>query len=193
MNIARTIASFSLILLATSCATVKLSPDERDALKVVQRYVQLDRSGARLDSTRYHSMAALTTWSEEPGWDSFVVTSGLAIGRPEFSDGKMVSRVRYYVEGVMDGDTFIPVSALDEETFSQFGIGEPATFTLVAAADGWKIESPLIAPHVGFAAARAVAEEMNAENTLHALDDAEYIAKLKGARAGHCNCERLDF
>ena len=193
MIILKNVASIALILIASSCATVKLSRDERDALKVLQRYVQLDRGGARLDGTRYHSVAALTSWSEEPGWDSFVVTSGLAIGRPQLSDGKIVARVRYDVEGIMEGGTFTPLSGLGSDTASRLAIGEPVAFTLVSTPDGWKIESPLIAPHVGFASARAVAQELGAENTLHALEDAEYIGKLKGQRAGHCNCERLDF
>jgi hypothetical protein len=182
------------IALCCSCATVKLSQDERDALKVLQRYVQLDRSGARLDGKRYHSMAALSVWKDEPGWDMFVVTSGLGIGRPQ-TDGatKVTAYVRYDVEGVMEADTFTPVDLLQADTIASLSIGEPIQFVLEKTADGWKIVSPQIPPHVGFPVARALAQELGAEGTLSALSDAEYIAKLKGARAGHCNCERLDF
>ncbi|NUM55363.1 MAG: hypothetical protein HUU46_17080 [Candidatus Hydrogenedentes bacterium] len=183
----------AICALFSSCATVRLTQDERDALNVLQRYVQLDRSGARLDGTRYHSMAELVSWTDEPGWDSFVVSPGLAIGRPVAAGEKVTARVRYDVEGVMDGDTFYPLDALTPEASARFGIGDPVEYVLVRMNDEWKIESPLLPPHVGFGATRAFVEELGAESSLRALDDAEYLAKLKGARAGHCNCDRLDF
>jgi len=176
-----------------SCATVRLTPDESAALKALRRYIELDRSGARLDSNRYHSMAALSAWADEPGWDAFVVVSGAAISRPVERDGKVVARVRYDVVGAMEGDSFMPVDALPPDTAERLAVGAPIEFVLVSTSDGWKIESPQVPPHAGFGAARAVAAELGAEGALRDLDDAEYLAKLKGARAGHCNCERLDF
>lgn len=181
------------ILLSPSCATARLTHDERDALKTLNRYLSLDRTGARLDQKRYGDMMVLVTWPEEPGWDSFVVISGSTIGRPQLTNGKIASRVRYTVEGIMEGDTFHPIRTLDAEMASRFAIGQPAEFVLTRDSGGWKIESPQLPPHVGFDATRAFVQEIGAENSLRALSDAEYVSKLKGARAGHCNCERLDF
>lgn len=184
---------FWTVLAFASCSTVQLTHDERDALKTVQKFVQLDHSGARLDARRHAAVAALTTWRDEPGWDIFIVVSGAAIGRPVQENGKIQARVRYDVEGMMDGSVFTPIAALDAETASRIGANVPETFTLVSTANGWRVESPQLSPHVGFTAARAFAKEMGAENSVQALDDAAYVAKLKGQRAGHCNCERLDF
>ncbi|MBM3288987.1 MAG: hypothetical protein FJY92_02425 [Candidatus Hydrogenedentes bacterium] len=191
---AATISCLAVLLTLSSCATVRLTQDESDALKALRRYVQLDSSGARLDGDRYHSIAALSNWSDEPGWDAFVVTSGAAIGRPVAQpDGTVRVRVRYDAEGVMEGDVFSAVDALAPDVAERLAIGQPIEFALVRTPEGWKVHSPQIAPHVGFSAARAVAKDMGAESALRGLDDAEYLAKLKGARAGHCNCERLDF
>ncbi|MCC6795222.1 MAG: hypothetical protein IT366_08895 [Candidatus Hydrogenedentes bacterium] len=173
-----------IVLFFPSCATVKLSGDEQDALKVLQRYLALDRNGARADGTRDAAMAALTTWNDEQDWEDFFVYSQHVISRPQLESDKVKIRVRYDVDGVMRGTEYNP---LDTET------SESTEFILISTADGWKIESPTIPPHVGFSAARKYANEIGATNAAQVLSDAEYIAKLKGARAGHCNCERLDF
>lgn len=193
MKCAANTVIFWSVLAFASCSTLQLTQDERVAFKTVQKFVQLDYSGARLDAKRHDAVAALTTWQDEPGWDTFVVVSGAAIGRPVQENGKIQARVRYDVEGVMDGGVFTPVAALDAEGVSSIGAGAPETFTLVSTASGWRIESPQLPPRVGFTAARALAKEMGAENSVRALEDAAYVAKLKGQRAGHCNCERLDF
>ncbi|MCC6154659.1 MAG: hypothetical protein IT367_12910 [Candidatus Hydrogenedentes bacterium] len=178
------LALIAIVLLCPSCATVKLSGDEQEALKVLRRYLALDRNGARADGSRDEAMAALTTWQEEQEWESFFVYSQHVISRPQMEDSKVKIRVRYDVDGVMQGTEY---GTLDTQT------SETAEFTLIKTLEGWKIESQLIPPHVGFSAARKYANEIGATNAGQALSDAEYIAKLKGARAGHCNCERLDF
>ena len=181
------------LLAATSCATVRLTGDELDALHTIEKYIGLDRSGARLDNNRYHSMAELSAWTDEPTWDAFVVVSTATIGRPRADGPKMAVRVRYEVEGVMEGDSFLAADALPPELAERMKIGEPLTFTLVNTGNGWKVESPQVPPRVGFPAARSFARALGAKNAERALDDAEYVAKLKGARSGHCNCQRLDF
>ena len=182
-SIAPSLALVTLVLFYPSCATVKLSRDEQDALKVLQRYLALDRNGERADGTRDATMAALTTWQDEQEWDEFLVYSQHVISRPQKQNGKVSIRVRYDVVGAMQGTEFEPRDAIDE----------PTEFALVKTDEGWRIELPLTPPHVGFSAARKYAKEVGAANAEQVLADAEYVAKLKGARAGNCNCERLDF
>lgn len=181
------------IALLPSCATVKISQTERDALKVLQRYLALDRSGARVDDSRYHSAAALTQWQEEPNWDIILVISGSAISRPQSNGDTTSIRVSFAVEGVIAADTFYPVTALPGELTDRVNPQEIVEFVMSPSTNGWKIASPQIAPHIGFPAARTLLTTMNAQAALQTLGDAAYVAKLKGARAGHCNCERLDF
>ena len=185
--------SIASIALLPSCATVKISQGERDAIKVLQRYLALDRSGARVDDKRYHSAAALTQWQEEPDWDLIVVISGSAISRPQSNGGTTSARVKFVVEGVIDVDAFYPVTALPPELADRVDPVETVEFLVSPSKDGWKIVTPQLPPHIGFSAARTLLEQMNAQAALQTLGDAEYAAKLKGARAGHCNCERLDF
>ena len=188
MKLASYVLCIAAVSTLSSCATVRLSRDETDALKALRQYIQLDRSGARLDGNRYHTIAELSNWADEPGWDLFVVTSGAVIGRPiTGDDGKVRARVRYDAEGVMLGDAFTPVEAVDPETAARAVLGDPVEFVLVSTPDGWKVDTPQLPPHAGFVAARAAVADMGAENALRDLDDAEYRAKLKGARAGHCN------
>ena len=185
------LTAFALEL--SSCATVKLSPDESAALKVLQKYLELDRSGVRLDSARQSLDAPLVAWTEEPGWDSMIIATGWSIARPQLTDGKITARVRYDVAGLLNGTNLVSVDSPDADDVKNFEDNTEVVFTLVSTKEGWKIESPTLMPHVGFPAARRVLTELGDESALHALSDAEYEAKLKGARAGHCNCGRLDF
>lgn len=190
----RILLSLALIPLLASagCATVRLTPEEQAALQVLQRYLELDRGGARLDSARYHLIAELDTWEDEPGWDQAVVVTGWAIGRPQVSGDTLSVRVRYDVEGLLELDRFTRMAeAADAATV--LNENAEATFVLTLREGKWRIESPLLPPHIGFPTAIRQAESLQAEALVAELKDAEYDAKLKGQRAGKCNCGRLDF
>ena len=176
-----------------SCTTVRLTPDEHDALKVLRRYLYLDKNAAPTGAERSVPMLDLVVWETEPAWDTVLVVSGWTMGRPQFAGGKVTATVRYDIAGVMAPGEFVPAETSDTAYLKIIEENRTIAYTLVPASNGWKIESPVTMPHIGFAAARKSQEELGHENVVQALDDAEYIAKLKGQRAGHCNCERQDF
>src|SRR5262249_36433190 len=157
------IVLFAALALLTSCTTIRQTPEERDAMKTLEQYLQLDRSGARLDPVRLHSAAAFVTWKDEPTWQSFAVITGWELGSPQLSNGKLPSRVGFYIEGVVDGDAFFPADSDDAKAAKTIEENKDVTFVLTKTNDGWRIESPRMLPHAGFPAAKRAVNELGAE------------------------------
>lgn len=135
----------------------------------------------------------LVTWENEAGWDIAFVVSGWTISRPILSEAHTTATVRYEVVGLMQSDSFIFADTAGPDDVQFIEENRSVSFSLVKVGNEWKIETPILTPHVNFSTAKTLQKELGHQNVIDTLVDAEYIAKLKGARAGHCNCERLDF
>jgi len=172
---------------------MRLSPEESAALRSVEHFVHLDRSGARLDPNRRHSVNAVLSSPDETEWDRFLVISSWRHNKPQVIDGAMVFPVQYTVEGLMSGDTFTPTDAADADTAAEIEANSNVSYTAKLQSGEWILETPATLPHVSFAVARDWAQAIPADAAIQELADAEYTAKLKSQRSGHCNCGRLDF
>ncbi|HRK34620.1 MAG TPA: hypothetical protein PLJ47_08495 [Candidatus Hydrogenedentes bacterium] len=179
----------AFLLLVTSCATVRLAPEESAALRTIEKYLQLDQSGARLDPNRHHSVAKLVQNPQTEEWTEFNVVSGWRIGRPMLSGTEVSAIVRYDLAGTMSGDVFTPLDS-NMDNYDQLAT---VAYRLSLESGEWKLVDASALPFVSFSVARSWAKSLGAEAALQELADAEYIAKLKSQRAGHCNCGRLDF
>ena len=116
-----------------------------DPSKVVEKYLSLDKRGARLHALSYEVLKPYAAWGEEPVWGQVVVISEYVVAK-DVDTWQIVSPV----------ETLIPV------TFQVVGViqWEAATFLtevreevihirIKAVDNRWKIVSPQFPPHVG--------------------------------------------
>jgi hypothetical protein len=120
---------------------------EPSPVSVVRQYCRLDAEGARLssDNPNVEQYFALVKWPDEPGWDGAVVVRNFAVTHSKPGQSRSAVTVRYFVLGDMDGAT---VTDSKHHT-------ELVTFTLTKSGGTWKIDGPLIPPHISVHAAIA--------------------------------------
>lgn len=134
------IALFLCFIVTVGGAQSRIATNETSPASVVQEYCRLDLKGARLSSQNPDNerVSALVTWLIEPGWDTSVVVRTFEIVSTSLGPSKSSVTVRYIVLGNMFGAK-ITQSRQHEEL---------VTFVLTKSRDLWRIERPLIAPHV---------------------------------------------
>ena len=123
------------------------TPGERSPASVVREYCRLDLEGARLSSNNPDSEKyfALVAWPDEPGWDGAIVIRNFAVTRSSSGQALAEVTVKYSVLGTLSGAA-VTASPRHEES---------VTFTLKRSGSTWKIERPLISPHISVNAAIA--------------------------------------
>jgi len=89
-------------------------------------------------------MPPLTTWEDEPGWDGVTIVSGYQIVSTKVSQSRAVISVRWQVIGDFSGEGVV---ARQKEELVEYHL------KLVGAL--WKIDSPVICPHVSAVTLRA--------------------------------------
>jgi len=121
------------------------TPRKVSPASVVRDYCKLDFEGARLssESSDFEKYFALVAWPDEPGWDGAVVIRNFRIVLSGSAQPVSKVTVRYVVLGNMSGAR-VTASPQHEE-----GV----TFVLKRSGDTWKIEHPLIPPHISVHAA----------------------------------------
>jgi hypothetical protein len=114
----------------------KLSPEE-----VVKLYCDLDYNGGRSgqESDVIHcKMWFLVNWFEEPGWDTGVIIDGYEIKDKSIKTTTATISVVYRVIGIFSGDEILMLGP-----FYQL-----VNFQLIKSNKGWKINQPIISPHI---------------------------------------------
>ncbi len=109
---------------------------------IVLRYCTLDLKGARLSSTGFEKMQNLSTWEEEPGWDTLMVTDRFVIKDQKTSGANATVTISYSNRGSISESKFAPSTQT-----------ELVRFELRRKNHVWQIASPIIQPHVSPAAA----------------------------------------
>ena len=113
--------------------------------EVVQKYVQLDNKGARLDAASFESLAPYAYWKEEPLWGKVVVINGLSV--PDdyrqweiINSLEVVIPVEFKVLGVIYFDTagFVVDPSVEQ-----------VRVTVKVFNNRWRIIDPIFPPHVG--------------------------------------------
>lgn len=148
------------LALAASQTVAKSAMLDQSPTAVVREYCELDMKGARLSSQNPYvdKIFALVSWPDEPGWDSAIVVKKFAIVSARLGHQTPTVTVRYNVFGKMTGTHVAPLNKREEFV----------TFSLSRSGSGWKIERPLIPPHVSVEAATTalgdlLKDERNAE------------------------------
>jgi hypothetical protein len=111
---------------------------------VVRAYCNFDLNTGRISSANFAKLPAYSTWGVEPGWDTVTIVSGFQIVSSKQTDDHAVVEVRWNVLGHMDGER----ANRDEKP-------ELVDYHLKLVEKRWKIEAPVIPPHVSLPTMRA--------------------------------------
>jgi hypothetical protein len=140
-------------------------------VQVVQRYCEFDSNVGRISSANFAKLPSLTTWDEEPGWDTVTVISGFKVISSKQSQGSAVVTVRWNVLGYSEA-----------ENVTKQQKAEIVSYKLRRVKGQWKIESPILQPHVSLTTVRTfVVDQFKKEPQRQAL----WIRNLDALAAAH--------
>jgi hypothetical protein len=160
------------LVLGLQCSAVhyREKPEE-----IVSRYCSLDSAGARLSSASYEAINPLVTWDIEGGWDCLDVIAGFRIAPPVMdSDSSATVVVSYDLLGFMGGSSWHPVggdSVRDHRETVSFRL-------LLDSRLGWRIDYPMIRPHVSLAATVSHIERLFSMNPKRSITDSALAGAL---------------
>lgn len=134
-----------VMALALSDSHAQTGSIVHDPTEMVDKYLELDVKGVRLDAVSQEALAPYITWKDEPIWGrSVVITSYQVIN--DFKQWTVVSQaeavipVEYKVLGSVYWEKafFLPEPRLER-------IG----FRVKIVGDRWRITEPILPPHIG--------------------------------------------
>jgi len=115
------------------------SPEE-----VVRRYCDFDLRTGRISTANFAKLPPLVSWEEEPGWDTVTVVSGYKILSAKQYQDRATVTVKWDVLGRSEA-----------ENVTKDNKSEVIDYQLRLVKGLWKIEAPVIPPHVSLPALRA--------------------------------------
>ncbi|MFC1477536.1 hypothetical protein ACFL6L_03610 [candidate division KSB1 bacterium] len=136
-----------LVICCTVCSATSAQniPSPKD---IVIEYCRLDSGGARISSAGDKSIRQLYSWKFEPGWDSVIIISGFTVKEVYVRDDSAAIRVDYDVLGILGGHDWIPADTDDKIYAPLMEKGKTVNFRLIKTNNVWKINSPVVHPHV---------------------------------------------
>ena len=144
-------------------------------IEVVKKYYTADLEGARINGGRYKArMTPLITWKQEPGWDTAFVTKKVYISKSEkTTGGKAIIEVRYDNVGILVGGMGADASLLEIK------FTEVVIFILVQQGTKWKIQEPVIYPHIS---PKTLIKEVEPIIAAHKGKNAYMVEKLENLK-----------
>jgi len=110
---------------------------------VVRLYCDFDLRNGRISSDNFRKLPPVFTWEDEPGWDTVVIVSGYKILSAKQTHDHAVVTVRWTILGHSEG-----------ENVTRENKSEVIAYQLKLLKGLWKIDSPVLPPHVSLPALR---------------------------------------
>lgn len=133
------------IVIQTSDLPAQTGSLNKDPVKLIQKYLDLDMKGARLNSLTFEAQRPYVGWQDEPVWGQIVVVAGYEIAN-RLDEWRVLNNV----------DVVIPVRFtilgsvyLEQATFHPDPHIETVGFHVKAITGLWHIVDPMLPPHVG--------------------------------------------
>jgi len=135
----------ALALFALSDGLAQTGSIVHDPSDMVDKYLELDIKGVRLDAISQEALAPYITWKDEPIWGRTVVITSYQVIN-DFKQWMVVSQseavipVEYKVLGSVYWEK---ASFLPEPRVERIG------FRVKIVGDRWRIAEPILPPHIG--------------------------------------------
>ena len=134
-----------LLVLLSHDGLAQVNAIHKDPAEMVEKYLSLDRHGARLEAMSFESLKPYITWKEEPAWPHVVVILDFEVMYDieqweVINVLEVVIPVKFQVLGSMEWETagFVPGGKVEEVRFHVTG-----------SVGRWRIVEPMLPPHVG--------------------------------------------
>jgi hypothetical protein len=118
---------------------------KEDPVKVVDKYLSLDKKGARLEVASWQVVAPYVDWEEEIAWGQVVVISKYHIV-DDVKEWEIISGLEAKIPVVFD---VLGTMHWESVTFVPDPHQETYLFHIKAVYDRWQIIHPQLPPHVG--------------------------------------------
>src|SRR6266704_2966850 len=105
-------------------------------IRLVREYVSRDANGERIRRNTW--FFNVVTWSEEPGWDSYIVVRGFQISPVRADSSTARVTVTYRVAG------YVRTTGRTTAAFVDDTATETRIFTVALTDNGWRIVAPQI-------------------------------------------------
>jgi len=134
-----------VLALALSDSQAQIGSIVHDPTDMVDKYLELDIKGVRLDAISQEALASYITWKDEPIWGRTVVVTSYEVIN-DFKQWTVVSQseaiipVEYRVLGSVYWEK---ASFLPEPQVERVG------FRVKIVGDRWRIAEPILPPHIG--------------------------------------------
>lgn len=134
-----------LLLVLPSDGLAQTGSIVHDPTDMVDKYLELDVKGVRLDAISQEALAPYVTWTDEPVWGRTVVITQYEVIN-DFKQWTIVSQseviipVEYKVLGSLYWER---ASFLPEPKTERVG------FRIKIVGDRWRIAEPILPPHIG--------------------------------------------
>jgi hypothetical protein len=168
-----TLAAISLLFAVPPALPGKYPSTPAD---VVRMYCEFDLKTGRISTANFAKLPPLVTWEEEPGWDTVTIVSGFRILSSKLFDRRATVSVRWDVLGHSEA-----------ENVTKDRKSEVVEYQLKQINGLWKIDEPVIPPHILLSTARAFVlsqfqnEPKRQASWLHSLDTLTEV-KRNGSR-----------
>lgn len=135
----------ALALFAQSTADAQTGSIAHDPTEMVEKYLELDAKGVRLDAFSQEALAPYVTWKEEPLWGHAVVITQHRVVN-EFKQWTVISQAEVVipVEYTVLGSVY-----WEQASFLLEPKVERVGFRVKIVGDRWRIAEPMLPPHVG--------------------------------------------
>lgn len=118
------------------------------ARDVLAKYLAADFAGSRIMAQTEAATAKAVTWTEEPPWDQVVVVARYSIVKVKSKRKATKVTVQFENLGELKGEVYFP-DPVKEET----------TFDVVRKFGSWKVDRPILVPHISVASAQKYLQE----------------------------------
>lgn len=139
------LAAFLTLLVTSSNGLAQTGSIVHDPTEMVDKYLELDIKGVRLDAISQEALAPYIAWKDEPIWGRTVVITSYEVIN-DFKQWTVVSQseavipVEYKVLGSLYWEK---ASFLPEPQVERIG------FRVKIVGDRWRIMEPILPPHIG--------------------------------------------
>jgi hypothetical protein len=116
-----------------------------DPTKILQKYLSLDKKGARLDAYSWQVIRPYVSWNEEPVWGHVVVISQFEV-IDDVSQWEIFNSLEANIPVIFEvlGTMYWESATFVAEPYRKF-----LCFHVKAVQDRWQITGPQLPPHVG--------------------------------------------
>ena len=134
-----------VVALALSDSHAQIGSIAHDPTEMVDKYLELDVKGVRLDAMSQEALAPYVAWKDEPVWGRAVVITQYEVINDfkqwtVISQAEVIIPVEYKVLGSVYWER---ASFLPEPKTERVG------FRIIIVDDRWRIAEPMLPPHIG--------------------------------------------